>query len=220
MTMPQHAFAEALVKAQGEVKAAVKDVTNAAFGTKSKYADLGSVWEAVKPALQANGFAVTQTTDFDADGIWLITTLLHISGEKLSGRYPLKPVKQDPQGYGSAMTYARRYCLAAMLGVVADEDDDGNAASAPAAKRASQPRQEASTGDPEQEDQDVNEGVKNWVDQAKARIAKCKSLPELWDWQDTNKPAMERLEKKRPIAHADVKNAFQKRHHEIGSQEP
>ena len=119
----------ALAKAQAEIKAALKDSKNPHF--KSSYADLTSVWDACRSALTKNGLSVIQKTDFSEGEVWLETMLLHSSGEHITGRYPLRPQQQTPQGYGSALTYARRYSLAAMVGVVADEDDDGNAASAP-----------------------------------------------------------------------------------------
>jgi hypothetical protein len=125
-------LAGALARAQAEIKAAVKESENPAYktgGKVSKYADLGAVWEACRVPLCKNGLSIVQTTDFDKDDVWLVTTLLHASGEKISGRYPLRPTKIDPQGFGSALTYARRYTIAAMVGVVADEDDDGNRAS-------------------------------------------------------------------------------------------
>jgi hypothetical protein len=120
-------LATALAKAQAQIKSAMKDSVNPHF--KSKYADLSAVWEACREPLTKNGLSVIQTTDFDSGEVWLRTVLLHSSGEQLEGRYPLRPIKQDPQGFGSAITYARRYCLAALVGVVADEDDDGNSAS-------------------------------------------------------------------------------------------
>jgi len=99
-----------------------------------------SVWDACRVALTKNGLSVLQITNFDAADVWLETTLLHASGESISGRYPLRPQQQTPQGYGSALTYARRYALAAMVGVVADEDDDGNVASGRREVRDDAPR--------------------------------------------------------------------------------
>src|SRR5690242_18573476 len=113
---PVATFAEAFVKLQAAIRPAIKDANNPAF--RSKYADLGAVWDAVKPALTENGFSVIQSPDFDGETMWLKTTILHVSGERIEGRYPLRPVKQDPQGFGSALTYARRYSLSAMLGVI------------------------------------------------------------------------------------------------------
>jgi len=127
-------IATALVAAQKAIKPAIKDAKNAAFkrpgeSDGSRYADLASVWDACREALTENGIAVVQVPNFDGNDVWLETTLLHTSGETITGRYPLRPTKNDPQGYGSALTYARRYSLAAMIGVVADDDDDGNSAS-------------------------------------------------------------------------------------------
>lgn len=130
-------FAEAFLKLQAAIKPAIKDANNPAF--RSKYADLGAVWEAVKAPLQDAGFSIIQSPDFDGSDMWLKTTILHVSGEKVEGRYPIRPSKQDPQGYGSALTYARRYSISAMLGVIADDDDDGNAASGVRQSGAAQP---------------------------------------------------------------------------------
>jgi hypothetical protein len=137
----------ALVKAQGMIKNAVKDSTNPHY--KSKYADLESVWDAIREALQKNNLAVLQLTDIDASGApVLVTRVIHISGEHIEGRYPL--VCKDPtdaQKLGSSTSYARRYSLSAMLGVI-QSDDDGNAAAghtpAPAPKPAAKVQQSIS----------------------------------------------------------------------------
>lgn len=121
-------LAEALAKAQGEIKGAAKDSTNPHY--RSKYADLASVWDACRQALTKNGLSVVQLPDVSADGVFLHTTLAHSSGQWMRGTMPVKPVQDTPQGLGSALTYARRYSLAAMVGVAPDDDDDGNAASA------------------------------------------------------------------------------------------
>ena len=126
-----HIFA-ALVKAQAEMPTANKDGNNPHF--KSKYATLQSVVETCKPVLKKHGLAITQTFEPSCDGISIITTLVHESGQYISGSLFLRPTKNDPQGYGSAITYGRRYAWAAILGMVADEDDDGNEASAPVEK--------------------------------------------------------------------------------------
>lgn len=119
----------ALAKAQGVMTHAGKTVDNPYF--KSKYADLSAVIDAAKPALAANGLSVMQITEMDEhSNITLVTQLNHSSGEWVRGYYPVKPTKNDPQGLGSALTYARRYAYGAITGVAAaGEDDDGNAAS-------------------------------------------------------------------------------------------
>ena len=123
-------LAPALAKAQRSIKAAVKDSVNPHF--RSKYADLGAVWEACREALTANGLSVVQMPVDVADGrVGLTTMLLHESGEFVSSTVSTPLTKNDAQGVGSALTYLRRYALAAMVGVVADDEDDGNAAVAP-----------------------------------------------------------------------------------------
>jgi len=121
-------IAPALVKAQAELKHALKDSTNPHF--KSKYADLGSVWAAVKPALTKHELAALQDCGALDGAVSVGTRLIHSSGQWLAFDPVIIPLsKRDAQGVGSALTYARRYSLSAALGVVADEDDDGNAAS-------------------------------------------------------------------------------------------
>lgn len=121
------AIAPALLAAQKATEFAKKDATNPHF--KNKYADLPAVIEAVKPALNAAGIVYIQTASpSDDNRLHLTTMLMHESGEWISDTLVMPLPKQDPQGYGSAMTYARRYALAAITGVYQD-DDDGNAAS-------------------------------------------------------------------------------------------
>lgn len=115
----------AFIAAQGQFKPAVKDAKNPHF--KSAYVTLDGAIAAVSEALRANGIALMQQTDLEEGRIILHTRLIHTSGEWLASRYPVHPVKADPQGEGSALTYARRYALMALVGI-APEDDDGNAA--------------------------------------------------------------------------------------------
>lgn len=117
----------ALVKAQSQIRGALKDSVNPHF--KNRYADLGSVWDACRDALHKNGLAVIQLSDVDASGApVLLTRIIHESGQHIEGRYPLVcKDPTDPQKLGSATTYARRYALAAAIGII-QEDDDGQAA--------------------------------------------------------------------------------------------
>jgi hypothetical protein len=120
-------IAAAFVKAQRAFGPALKTHTNPAF--RSKYADLSACVEAVIDALNANGIALMQHSHDVESGVTVETVFLHESGETLnSGKLHVPASKQDPQGYGSALTYARRYSLMAACGI-APEDDDGNAAS-------------------------------------------------------------------------------------------
>jgi hypothetical protein len=123
-------IATALVKAQKAFGPALKSSTNPHF--KSRYADLAACVEAVIDALNENGIALVQHSHECADGIIIETIFIHESGEMISGgKLHVPATKQDAQGYGSAMTYARRYSLQAACGI-APEDDDGNKASRPA----------------------------------------------------------------------------------------
>ncbi len=123
----------AFVKAKRAFGPALKCKTNPAF--KSKYADLAACLEAVDEALLENGIALIQETFEDATGVTVETVFLHESGEILRcGKLHVPASKQDPQGYGSALSYARRYSLMSSCGIAA-EDDDGNAASKTAPKR-------------------------------------------------------------------------------------
>jgi hypothetical protein len=117
----------ALVKAQSEISAAVKDSKNPHF--KSKYADLASVVSAIKPAAAAHGLGFVQVFRESSGGVTIETIILHESGEQFScGPLFVPAIKNDAQAYGSAITYARRYSLQTAWGVPS-EDDDGNDAS-------------------------------------------------------------------------------------------
>jgi hypothetical protein len=118
-------LAAALCKAQAQMEGAKKDANNPHF--KSKYADLASVWDAIRGPLTSNGLSVVQLLRSIAGGVEVETILMHASGQQISDVFAVPATKNDAQGYGSAATYARRYALMAMVGV-APEDDDGNAA--------------------------------------------------------------------------------------------
>ena len=114
-------LAAALAAAQGMMDNAVMNRVNPHF--KSKYADLAAIFDAARKPLSANGLAIVQTI---GDGV-LHTRLLHTSGQWIASEHPL-PMSGRPQEIGSALTYARRYSLSALIGIAADEDDDANAA--------------------------------------------------------------------------------------------
>ena len=120
-------IATALVKAQKAFGPALKTATNPHF--RSRYADLSACVEAVMDGLNDNGIALVQQLHEAEHGVIVETVFIHESGEMLNcGKLFVPAVKQDAQGFGSALTYARRYSLMAACGI-APEDDDGNAAS-------------------------------------------------------------------------------------------
>jgi len=121
------AIAKAFVAAKKEFAPALKTSTNPHF--RSKYADLAGCLEAVNDALLNHGIAIIQETAESDSGVVVETVFIHESGETIrGGKLHVPASKQDPQGYGSALTYARRYSIMAACGIAA-EDDDGNAAS-------------------------------------------------------------------------------------------
>lgn len=119
-------LAKALAEAQAEFTAIPKDSTNPFF--KSSYAGLPAVVETASPVLTTHGLSIAQFIGTDEVGDILTTWLLHESGQWLSDSMRLHLKQADPQSQGSAVTYARRYSYMSVLGLVADDDDDGNAA--------------------------------------------------------------------------------------------
>lgn len=122
-------LAKALAAAQADLEGSKKLGDNPFF--HSKYSTLASVWDAIKEPFTKHGLSFVQPVNFDPnfpEHVFVDTTMLHTSGEFISGRIGMKPVKSDPQSVGSCITYCRRYGLQSLSGV-APEDDDGNAAS-------------------------------------------------------------------------------------------
>ena len=134
----------ALSKAQAEMKNAHLNCVNPHF--KSKYADLASIRDTVIPVLTKHGLALTQTTQYKDGGLVLHTTLWGPDGAKIESTYPL-PIDK-PWVMGSHMTYARRYTLAAIVGLSAEEDDDANAAQDAARPKPPQKKAERVSGEP------------------------------------------------------------------------
>jgi hypothetical protein len=115
-------FLPAFLEAQKQITFAIKDSVNPHL--KSKYADLPSVIDAVKIALNSNGIVFMQSPGKTSDmHISLVTRLMHSSGEWIESELTMPIVKNDPQGFGSALTYGRRYSLAAITGLYQDDDD-------------------------------------------------------------------------------------------------
>ena len=128
---------KALIKARAEFEGIKKDKLNPHF--KKKYASLDSINTAVLPALCKNELVVTQVIESADTGQGIKTVLWHSSGEKIES-FLMLPTINDMQKLGAAITYARRYSLSAILGISADEDDDGNSISGQGAKSARQPK--------------------------------------------------------------------------------
>ena len=197
-------IAAALVKAQKAFAPALKTNTNPHF--KSRYADLSACVEAVIDALNANGIFLSQVTHEDATGVTVETVFVHESGETFSsGKLHVPASKQDPQGYGSALTYARRYSLMAGCGI-APEDDDGNAASKPSKAPVAAVMQEINVSEEDMEwlktiAADLVEMVEGQGNQAKAydyleqqRLDNDQKVA-LWDILKTNSKTRSAIKK-------------------------
>lgn len=169
-------IATSLSKAQGSMRAAIKDTVNPHF--RSRYADLAGVWDACREALSLNGLAVVQTPgEISERSITLTTLLCHESGEWMRSAFTIPVSKADAQGVGSAVTYARRYALAAMVGIVQD-DDDGNAATGSASQArkappAPRPQPQDPVAQPQPQAQEFN------LMRALEAIQQCGSIDEL-----------------------------------------
>jgi hypothetical protein len=162
----------AFIAAQKDFLPALKDKTNPHF--KSKYADLGTCLDAVMNSLNAHGIGLVQRTLPDDSGVTVETLFIHTSGESFSGGPLHVPAaKHDPQGFGSALTYARRYSLMAACGI-APEDDDGNASVK--AAQAAKLQQRA-----------------DWLDETAMNLQECKTKAELIECWNAANVVMKRM---------------------------
>lgn len=160
---------QALLKARAEFGPVLRNQTNPHF--KNKYADLSAVLDAVEESLSRHGLVLVQRPDLvEGLGLVLVTELIEVeSGQRIVSRYPLSPGKQnDPQALGGALTYARRYCALAMLGL-APEDDDGEKA----AGRGQQQRQQK----PAQRQRKPSDDDE--VTGARMALEACETVPQL-----------------------------------------
>ena len=149
--------AEALAKANAELKSIGKDRTNPHF--KNKYATLDAIMDAIRPSLAKHGLSVVQGAKEVTDGFNVVTMLIHSSGQFVSNVVPVPLSKNDAQGVGSALTYGRRYGVSSLLALATDEDDDGNQASKAKpepAKRAEPPKPEPKVEDREWDGTDTD----------------------------------------------------------------
>jgi ERF superfamily len=196
---------------------------------KSKYADLASIMEAARAPLAANGLAVTQALHVPEEGgLCLITTLLHTSGQWIASRHPL-PTVPRPHELGSALTYARRYSYASLVGIVAEEDDDAEAAQQagqrqgqaprsapkPAAKIAKPVPPKPLLAEPPPDHDPLTgetgprslleEGGQNWIafgQRLIAAVETAQTFDEYGEWMDANKDHLERMREEAPKVYA------------------
>ena len=118
---------QALLKAQSEFPSVKKESTNPFF--KNKYAGLESTLEVILPILHENGLFIVQSPISEGDRVGVQTSIFSENGEEIKSSFTMALSKNDPQGAGSAITYAKRYALIGMLGLNLESDDDANASS-------------------------------------------------------------------------------------------
>lgn len=230
-------LANALVKAQSAMKAATYNKVNPHF--KNKYADLAAVIEAVRKPLCDNGLSVSQTTELIAPESFILrTTLYHTSGQWLACEYPL-PSAANPQQLGSALTYARRYSLSCITCIAADEDDDGDQASATKVKfqpPESGPRKPPA---PEQVIAEQKAQAKKLADAKKIQataphkllvpvlannagpdfrafamqlldaMRACPEMADIFEWQQENQSTIDEMQKHVPLMHKNLVKAIE-----------
>ena len=198
---------EALIKAQAAMESPKLNRTNPHY--KSKYADLTSVIEAVKKPLNDNGIAFTQTTIMAPEGLVLMTTLRHSSGEVIVSEWPL-PIAANMQNMGSNLTYAKRYSLAAICGVSADEDDDAEAGVKESAKAGKQtaaqrdatkpqaeaPKQTVVKAEPHAIARPDGTTATEWAGKFMQQIGLATSEAEIIEWHRVNAASLSELHEK------------------------
>lgn len=217
--MTEKTIYAALAKAQSEMGKALKQSENLHF--KSKYADLGAVMDACMPALTKHGIAVVQPMVSGELGHAVKTVLLHESGESIETSVPLLFGKNDMQGLGSAITYARRYGLMCLAGI-APEDDDGNAAvtsqvvGQPMAKSWAQTVIDETCGANATEAEKAGEIAKAIIGQFGRKKTKAQLEAE-WD---RRKSLIESLRDRFPAKFSEVCDAYQRREEEIAPPDP
>ena len=208
-----------LIAAQGACDPVLKDATNPHF--RSKYASLSSCVDACKEAFHKHNFALLQSNGHDEYGQYVRTDLLHTTGASWGSVVYLVLSKQDMQGLGSAITYARRYGLLGMVGL-APEDDDGNAASAPAKPQPKPAPQapQSSTQAPQAHNAPPIMDLDQWqvwvVDQ-KRKIDYCSEKYQLKKWGSDTRRLREELQEFDRELMANLKDHFNRKNDELNS---
>lgn len=180
-------LAEALAKAQLEIQNAEKNAEaelsfkDGAARRILRYADLAAVLNAVREPLARNGLAFMQLPTTDTNGVTVVGRLLHVSGEYVENSLWLPVALKTPQGYGSTLTYCRRYQASAMLGV-AQEDDDGMAGGAAAPGGKAPPSPKAKPAKPDSSPTGpIPEEWREPLDQLAQQVRECESVKQVDD---------------------------------------
>lgn len=217
-------LAKALCAAQAEIEGAAKSSENPHF--RSRYADLGAVWEAIRSPMTRHGLSIIQSPRACEMGVEVETTLLHTSGQYMTDTLAMPVSRRDAQGFGSAITYARRYALMAVAGI-APVDDDGNDA---AGKRdgvepmgSGKPRDDIGKKDSwaDWARGDAKSDCAKWLIGCKTLIANATHSEDLTKWMEQAEAAkrIKALYDHRPESYDRLMKAVQDRQDELRNKE-
>lgn len=215
-------IAEALAKAQSAIKAVPRDKTvtvktKTGASYKFAYAPFETIVEAVRKPLGDNGLAFIQATTRDESGLSLVTRLIHQTGQWIETSIPVDVMERGAQALGSATTYSKRYALTLLLGIAADDDDDGNAADGNTAQAApSKPIAGTKSGAPDQrvmapeEEAEAMAKAQEWADALIEQIQGIEDEPALDALWQKSEAGLKRLHKRLPDAYQEIMNAEQR----------
>lgn len=178
------------------------------------YATFDAILDVVRKPLTENEMSYTQTVEFSEDGKpRVVTTLMHSSGQWIGSTLPLMADRPGNQAFGSALTYAKRYALTALLGVAADEDDDANGADGNGIERKTDraPAGQVKTAAPAAVPPKPVQTAKQWADNSIAAVKKMATANAIAEWREANKDDLEKLATKAPAEHTRLNDIINER---------
>jgi len=209
-------LATALVAAMSEIDDPVMDAENPHF--KNRYASLKSCLDAVRSVLANHGLFVTQSVIAGGDGKdRLVTRVMHESGQFMEDEGITLIGADTMQKYGSAVTYARRYGLCNLLGIVGDPDDDAEIASAPNKKPSAKPAQVVQLKPPTTAPAKPKLDLESWAVDAAENLSRIRNTAELKSWSSLNRSTLDHLETALPDTHHGLLTIFNKRKRELNN---
>jgi hypothetical protein len=183
------------------------------------YATFDAILDVVRKPLTENELSYTQTVEFTEDGKpRVVTTLMHSSGQWIDSTLPLMLDRPGNQAFGSALTYAKRYALTALLGVAADEDDDANSADGNGIERKSDRSPQVKTAAPSAiPPKPAPKPAGKSVSQALTEINGCRTKEEIGAWQSANSEWLMKLADQSADKHTHVMNEINARYDAVPS---
>lgn len=201
-------LAASLAKAQGTMTSPAKNKTvkvkTGSGEYEFSYATLDAIFDVIRKPLSDNGLSFVQTLDSgDGGKLRLLTRLLHTSGQWIETETPVSVTGTSMQALGSAQTYAKRYAISALLGIVADEDDDANTADGNGISEKKDRTPPAKQTNAERQTQTAMDAATTWVNKSKIDVKKLRTPEEMAAWWKSNSDRLERLEKEKAALYED-----------------